>query len=155
MTKPFVTPNPQDFKLRVVWSVDASSKMVAEFSSCKWLPRIGETLVLPIDETRKSNWRKFKVFDVVYDFQDQVVRVFCSPVNWTPPNAKTLISKAQEPKGSWEFWEQAFEEIEANVTPKSPVSKPIESDFGLEYDLSQIEEDVDDELERLKRKVLD
>ncbi|MEH1949977.1 MAG: hypothetical protein V7K77_23945 [Nostoc sp.] len=43
--KPFVTPNPnpQDFKLRIVWSVDASSKMVAEFSNTKWLPRIGET----------------------------------------------------------------------------------------------------------------
>lgn len=151
---PFLTPNPQDFKLRIVWSADGSTKMVAEFSSCKWLPRIGETLVLPIDETGKpDSWRKFKVFDVVYDFQSQAVRVSCSPIK-SPASSdvKSLISKVQQPKDRWEVWEKAFEASEANVTPKSPVSKPIESDFGLEYDLSQA--DVEDELEALKAQIV-
>lgn len=153
---PFLTPNPQDFKLRIVWSVDAVSKMAAEFSSCKWLPRIGETLVLPIDETHKSNsWRKFKVFDVVYDFQHQTVRVLCSSIKSpTPPDVKSLISQVQQPKDNWEVWEKAFEASEANVTRKTALSKPIESDFGLEYDLSQMEEDVEDELEALKSQML-
>lgn len=149
---PFLTPNPQEFKLRIVWSADGSTKMAAEFSSCKWLPRIGETLVLPIDETRKPNsWRKFKVFDVVYDFQNQTVRVLCSPIKSpTSPDVKSLISKVQQPRDNWEVWENAMQ--------TRPVSKPIEieNDFGLEYQLSQIDtgEDVDECLQRLKAELL-
>ncbi|MEH2034035.1 MAG: hypothetical protein V7K67_31255 [Nostoc sp.] len=156
---PLLTPNPQEFKLRIVWSADGSNKMVAEFSSCKWLPRIGETLVLPIDETRKPNsWRKFKVFDVVYDFQNQTVRVLCSPIKSpTSPDVKSLIQKIKEPSTSdrWEFWEKALEVGETNVMPKSALSKPIENDFGLEYQFSRLEKDVEeDELEALKSQML-
>ncbi|MEH1788836.1 MAG: hypothetical protein V7L23_25470 [Nostoc sp.] len=64
----------------------------------------------------------------------------CSPVKTlTPPNAKTLIQELEKPKDRWDVWEQAMQ--------TTPVSKPIEieNDFGLEYQLSQIdtEEDVD------------
>ena len=146
---PFLTPNPQDFNLRIVWSADGSTKMVAELSSCKWLPRIGETLVLPIDETCKPNWRKFKVFDIVYDFQHQTVRVFCSPVNWTPPSAKTLIKKIEEPSDRWEVWEKAF--VASEATTKA-LDLERES-----YLLSEIdrEKDVDDFLQSLKDQLRD
>jgi hypothetical protein len=149
---PFLTPNPQEFKLRVVWSIDSVTKMVAEFSNCKWLPRIGETLVLPIDEKRQSNsWRKFKVFDVVYDFHSSTTRVLCSLVkSSTLPDAKTLIQELEKPKDRWDVWEQAMQ--------TTPASKPIEieNDFGLEYQLSQIdtEEDVDECLRALRAELL-
>jgi hypothetical protein len=150
---PFLTPNPQDFKLRIVWSVDASSKMVAEFSSCKWLPRIGETLVLPIDESRKpSSWRKFKVFDVVYDFQNQSTKVLCSPIKIpTPLNAKTLIQNLEDKKDKWDVWENAIA-----VSETTEKSEALERQARLAHELSHMDEkDVDEELERLRRKVLD
>ncbi|QLE47800.1 hypothetical protein FD724_06555 [Nostoc sp. C057] len=151
--KPFVTPNPQDFKLRIVWSIDSVTKMVAEFSNCKWLPRIGETLVLPIDETRKpDSWRKFKVFDVVYDFQNQTVRVLCRPIKCsTSPDVKSLISKIEEPLDRWETWEKVFAASEAMMRANG-----LERQAQLEYELSQVDEgDVDEELTRLKREVLE
>ncbi|BBD69559.1 hypothetical protein NIES4072_31080 [Nostoc commune NIES-4072] len=146
---PFLTPNPQEFKLRIVWSADGSTKMVAEFSTCKWLPRIGETLVLPIDETRRPNsWRKFKVFDVIYDFQNQTVRVLCSPIKSpTSPDVKSLISKIEKPKDNWEIWEKAFEASEAKAFELQP---PIEQEF------SQIDlEDIDEEIAWLKKTLLE
>ncbi|MEH2393716.1 MAG: hypothetical protein V7K21_19315 [Nostoc sp.] len=130
---PFLTPNPQDFKLRIVWSADGSTKIVAELSNCKWLPRIGETLVLPIDEKRQSSfWQKFKVFDIIYDFRNQIARVLCSPVkSLTPPSAKTLIEELKKPKDKWDVWER------------------------LEYKLSQMDEkDIDDDIEVLKAELL-
>ncbi|MBX9257895.1 hypothetical protein H1Q63_28895 [Desmonostoc muscorum CCALA 125] len=146
--KPFVTPNPQDFMLRIVWSVDASSKMVAELSNARWLPRIGETLILPVDETgRPNSWRKFKVLDVVYDFQNQIVRVLCSPINWTPPNPKTLIQKIEEPRDKWEVWEKAFATSEATMKDNEP-----ERQFGLGHELYPVDEE-DDELEKLKSEI--
>ncbi|MEH2152078.1 hypothetical protein [Nostoc sp.] len=151
MTLPFVTPNPQDFKLRLVWSADGSTKMVAEFSSCKWLPRIGETLVLPIDETRKPNsWRKFKVFDVVYDFQNQTVRVSCSPIKFpTSSEVESLISKVQKPKNNWEVWEKAIASSEATTK-----ADEAERQSRLAYEFSRIdEEDVDDYLQKLKDEI--
>ncbi|MEH1808534.1 hypothetical protein [Nostoc sp.] len=151
--KPFVTPNPQDFKLRLVWSADGSTKMVAEFSSCKWLPRIGETLVLPINETRKpDSWRKFKVFDVVYDFQNQIVRVLCSPIESpTSLDVKSLISKVQQQSDNWEVWENAFAASEATMKANG-----LERQAQLEYELSHMDEkDVDEELARLKRTILE
>ncbi|MBN3875274.1 hypothetical protein [Nostoc sp. JL23] len=151
---PFLTPNPQEFKLRIVWSADGSTKMVAEFSSCKWLPRIGETLVLPIiDEPHKpDSWRKFKVFDIVYDFQNQIVRVLCSPIKSpTSPDAKSLISKVQQPSYNWEVWEKVFEESEATMK-----ANQLERQTQLEYELSHMDEkDVDEELARLKRTLLE
>ncbi|ACC83779.1 hypothetical protein [Nostoc punctiforme] len=150
---PFSTSNPQDFKLRIVWSVDTVSKMVAELSNCKWLPRIGETLILPIDETRKpSSWRKFKVFDIVYDFQNQTTKVLCSPIkSSTLPDAKTLIQKLEERNDKWEVWEKAFAASETTAK-----SEALERQAHLAQELSQMdEEDIDEELERLRRKVLD
>jgi hypothetical protein len=134
--KPFVTPNPQDFKLRIVWSIDSVTKMVAEFSNCKWLPRIGETLVLPIDETRQPNsWRKFKVFDIIYDFQNQTVRVLCSPI-------KSSMPKAEEPLDKWEIWEKAL--VTSEETAKANLQH---LQAQLEYEISQL--DADDEFEKL------
>ncbi|MFN6559140.1 MAG: hypothetical protein RMY28_004970 [Nostoc sp. ChiSLP01] len=154
--KPFVTTNPHDFKLRIVWSVDASSKMVAEFSNSNWLPRIGEALILPTDEADESNscrsWGKFKVFDLVYDFQHQIVRVLCRPIkSSTSLDVRSLISKIEEPLDRWEVWEKAFAASEA--TRKS---EALERQTRLECELSHInEEDVDGELEKLKAKILE
>ncbi|MDZ8138386.1 MAG: hypothetical protein RM049_24280 [Nostoc sp. DedQUE04] len=144
---PFLTPNPQEFKLRIVWSADSSTKMVAEFLSCKWLPRIGETLVLPIDETRKPSWCKFKVFDVIYDFQHQTVRVLCSPIkSLVSPDVKSLISKVQQSKDNWQVWEKAFEASEATTKTEEP-----ERHFGLGHELYPIdEEDIDEEPKKLE-----
>lgn len=159
--KPFVTPNPQDFKLRIVWSVDASSKMVAEFSNTKWLPRIGETLVLLVEEADESNscrkWRKFQVFDVIYDFQHQIVRVLCSLIKSSiSPDVKSLISKIEEPLDKWEVWEKAFAASEATTK-----SEALQRQTRLEYELSLMneedvdDEDVDDKLEKLKTEILE
>ncbi|MEH2390884.1 MAG: hypothetical protein V7K21_04155 [Nostoc sp.] len=149
---PFLTPNPQDFKLRIVWSVDAVSKMVAELSNCKWLPRIGETLVLPIDECKPSSWCKFKVFDVVYDFQNQSTKVLCSPIKTsTPLNAKTLIQNLEDKKDKWDVWENAIA-----VSETTAKSEALERQARLAHELSHMdEEDVNEELERLRRKVVD
>ena len=68
--------------------------MTAEFSDCRWLPRIGESLVLPTEETEEPNshhgWQRFKVVDIVYDFQKQRVRVWCKPLHSTPQRVKAL-----------------------------------------------------------------
>lgn len=140
MNKPYVTPNPLDFKLRLVWSIDGTCKMVAEFFDSKWLPRTGETLVLPVEEKANScrSWHKFKVIDVVYDFQNQVTRVLCSPVKSKP-----------EPKDKWDAWEKAF--TAANTTTSPEV---LTHQSRLEYELSRInEKDVDEELEKLKSQI--
>lgn len=146
--QPFLTSSPQNFKLRIVWSIDATNKLVAEFSNINWLPRIGETLVLPIEEADKSNscqnWRKFRVFDIIHDFQHQVVRVLCSPVS----PAKTPLS-ARTPKNGWENWEKAFASSETKVNIETPKHS------CLECELSQIPEtDLDEELEWLKAQLL-
>jgi hypothetical protein len=58
MSNAFITNNPQDFKLCLMWLVGTSKKMVAEFSSCRWLPRIGEKLVLPVGEADEDKAEK-------------------------------------------------------------------------------------------------
>jgi hypothetical protein len=145
--QPFSTDNPQNFKLRIVWSVDGSTKLVAEFSSCKWLPRIGETLVLPIDETRRSSsWRKFKVFDIIYDFHAETTRVLCSPIKSpTSPDVKSLISKIQEPK-DWDIWEKAFEASEATMRANELRGTLVTPEFTK---LDTVEP-VDEELRKLR-----
>jgi hypothetical protein len=149
-SQPFSTLNPQNFKLRIAWTVDGTSKMVAEFSSSNWLPRIGETLVLPIDEADKSNfcrrWHKFRVFDIVYDFQYQVVRVLCTPVGGlTSLGTASLISKIQKPKNSWEVLENAITANEARM--KAELVEPTFSPISEKYE--------DDELEKLRVQLND
>ena len=138
MTAPLETTNPQDFKLRIYWIVGFKNKrMVAEFHDCKWLPRIGETLVLPIKEEGKS-WHKFKVVDVVYDFQRQTVRVWCKP--------KHSITQ----KDTTFDFEQIEKRIEARIMKAKTNALELESQARLEHEFNRISEEVDRELEELE-----
>ncbi|MBC6430951.1 hypothetical protein FM036_08975 [Nostoc sp. HG1] len=57
----------------------------------------------------------------------------------------------KEPKDKWEVWEKAFAASETTAK-----SEALERQARLAYELSRMdEEDVDEELERLRRKVLD
>ncbi len=81
MKVPFTTANPLDFKLRLVWGHETGRKLVAEFSDCRWLPRAGEALVLPIDDADANNkchdWHWFKVRNLVHDFENQTICAVC------------------------------------------------------------------------------
>ncbi|MBR8835701.1 MAG: hypothetical protein DSM106950_17215 [Stigonema ocellatum SAG 48.90 = DSM 106950] len=143
MTKPFTTANPQDFKLHVYWVVGTvNNRMVAEFSDCRWLPRLDETLVLPTDESNCcQSWQKFKVVDIVYDFQKQSVRVWCKPLSAIPQRVSSDFEKKVEAR---------MEAMEAKAK-----AQKLEAQTRLEYELAQIdEEDMDEELERLKAEIL-
>ncbi|MDJ0615378.1 MAG: hypothetical protein QNJ63_01320 [Calothrix sp. MO_192.B10] len=85
MTNPLINKNPQDFKLRIVWGFEGNSKMVVEFPNSRWIPQVGEIMILPIDKVNKSiyneNWHKFKIETIAYDFQNQITRVICKSIN--------------------------------------------------------------------------
>ena len=74
--------------------------MVTEFPDSRWLPRIGETLVLPIiDEASEfkncHRWHKFKVVDIIYDFKKQNIRVWCKPLPSDSVPQKAVLQKAE------------------------------------------------------------
>ncbi len=145
MHKPFETVNPQDFKLSVCWSTSTkitADTMTAEFSDCRWLPRIGEILVLPIDESGSHHvWHRFKVITVVYDFQKQRVRVWCDPLHLVP----------QKPVFDFEKFEKKVEAQMEAMEARIKAQK-LEAEARLEYELIQVE-DVDEELKRLKAQI--
>ena len=146
MTNPLETTNPQDFKLRIYWIVGLKDeRIVAEFDDCKWLPRIGETLVLPIKEAGKS-WHKFKVVDIVYDFQRQTVRVWCKPKDVAP--GKTAFSDSEKQILQVEARRGAIEAAQR--------LEKIEQSARQHYQLvPKIEVDVDEELDKLKAEILE
>jgi hypothetical protein len=129
MTNPFITTNPQEFKLRIVWGIETGRKLVAEFCNSIWLPRVGEIMILPIDSSdannRCRNWYQFKVANIIYDFENQVVRVVCAAI--TP--IKTTASAPV-------FDQQARSPSDRGFVP---------TDFALE--------EVDEELNGLRKRL--
>ncbi|MBD2771169.1 PspA/IM30 family protein [Iningainema tapete] len=149
MDKPFLTPNPQEFKLYVYWIVGSSQKLSAEFKDCKWIPRIDETLILPIDE---EEWHKFKVTDVVYDFKKQCVRVWCKPKDIIPQKNSICREEPSPSPGLYDFEKRAQQELD-RVEARQRQEK-IERQSRLEQEFARVEmEEVDLELEKLKAEM--
>lgn len=129
METPFQTVNPSQFKLRLVWGIETGHKLVAEFSPSSWLPRKGEIMILPMDENpRHKTWHQFKVANVIYDFENQIVRVVCA----------ALAQKSQK-----------FEKKAEAIAASSP--KVL---FETLFNEAGLEEDVDEELEMLKKQLI-
>lgn len=98
---PFKSANPQTFKLRIVWGFELKEKMTAEFSDSSWIPRVNETMILPIDEEDElddsQRWYKFKVERVAYDFQNQMTRVICKAIEPLPQKKlKEIVLTAEQ-----------------------------------------------------------
>jgi hypothetical protein len=91
MEAPFKSVNPSQFKLRLVWGFETGRKLVAEFSDCSWLPRQGDVMILPINESPgRKIWHQYKVSNIIYDFEHQITRVICTVL--TPSQSKSTIN---------------------------------------------------------------
>lgn len=158
MKAPFTTTNPLEFKLRLVWGHEAGRKLVAEFSDCRWLPRAGEALVLPIDEADANNrchdWHWFKVKNLLYDFENQVVCVVCMAMEpgslqkkkptTTPLSVKPKVEKTLP---------QVFKELEKRGEAIAANTSALT--FETHFNETAFLEDVDEELAMLKKQMLE
>ncbi len=117
MTNPFKTANPQTFKLRIVWGFELKEKMVAEFSDSSWLPRVGEIMILPIEEVDEfdgsQHCHKFKVQHVAYDFPNQMTRIICKAIEPLPQKKpkEVVLKKLLDQFGSDEEMRYLINEL--------------------------------------------
>lgn len=76
---PFLKINPQDFPLHIFAAIGEDVEFAVELPTSRWIPRVGERLILPLrDEENNIDYEwGFIVKEVIYDFVDQVVEVFC------------------------------------------------------------------------------
>jgi len=78
---PCLQINPQDFPLQIIVGNSCADEMelAVDLPTSRWIPRIGETLVLPIrDEEGDIDYEwGFVVKDVIYDFVNKTVSVYC------------------------------------------------------------------------------
>jgi hypothetical protein len=70
--------NPQNFPLHIYLCLGEEPTLVVDLPNSRWIPRVGETIILPIEEAfyGESHWG-FLVNEVNYDFVLQVNEVSC------------------------------------------------------------------------------
>ncbi|BDA74347.1 hypothetical protein CAL7716_085130 [Calothrix sp. PCC 7716] len=158
MKAPFTTANPLDFKLRLVWGHETGHKLVAEFSDCRWLPRAGEALVLPIDDADANNrchdWHWFKVRNLVHDFENQTICAVCKAMephllrNKKPATTSVSVKPKVE-----KTLPQVFKELEKRGEAIAASTPALT--FETHFNETNSKEVVDAELETLRKQLDD
>ena len=144
--------SPRDFLLRIFVRDDESTKLqlIAKLPNSKWVPRIGEKLIIPILDkfSKMVGSRKLIVKDVTYDLVDDGVYIVCEKIS---------IELNEKFKNSYstpsviDVWDElevkASRKTPGRVTPELP---DLESQFTK---LDNSESELDNELESLKRQL--